>query len=94
MELTDAEKQSNYDRVRYAEGLIQQLPDNHDGRNTWLLNYGTGDEAKAIRKRRGVRFIENTQAAATHHQCRRCGVKVETEQDMEGCRDPVCPENG
>jgi len=35
------EIQSGLDRVRAAEGLIRQLPDNHDGRNTWLLNYGS-----------------------------------------------------
>lgn len=38
--LTPAEVQSGLDRVRFAEGLIRQLPADHDGRNTWLLNYG------------------------------------------------------
>ena len=38
--LTSHEIQSNYDRVKFAEGLIRQLPITHDGRNTWLLNYG------------------------------------------------------
>ena len=27
--------------VRWAEGLIRQLPVDHDGRNSWLLNYGS-----------------------------------------------------
>lgn len=27
--------------VRWAEDLIRQLPADHDGRNSWLLNYGT-----------------------------------------------------
>jgi len=94
MQTTDAEKQSGLDRVRYAEGLIQQLPVDHEGRNTWLLNYGTGDEAQQIRARKGVRFIDDTQAAATFHECFACGVRVETGQDMDGCRDPDCPENG
>jgi hypothetical protein len=39
IKLTPHEIQSNYDRVKFAEGLIRQLPENHDGRNTWLLNY-------------------------------------------------------
>lgn len=39
-EMTAHEIQSGLDRVRYAEGLIRQLPNTHDGRNTWLLNYG------------------------------------------------------
>jgi hypothetical protein len=38
--LTPAEIQSGLDRVHWAEGLIRQLPSNHDGRNSWLLNYG------------------------------------------------------
>lgn len=38
--LTPAELQSGHDRVRWAEGLIRQLPEDHDGRNSWLLNYG------------------------------------------------------
>lgn len=40
IKLTPHEIQSNFDRVKFAEGLIRQLPENHDGRNTWLLNYG------------------------------------------------------
>lgn len=39
---SEAEIQSGLDRVRWAEGLIRQLPENHDGRNSWLLNYGCG----------------------------------------------------
>lgn len=38
--LTPAEIQSNYNRVQWAEGLIRQLPETHEGRNSWLLNYG------------------------------------------------------
>lgn len=40
--LTPAEIQSGLDRVRWAELLIRQLPDKHEGRNSWLLNYGIG----------------------------------------------------
>jgi len=40
IQLTDAEIQSGRDRVMWAEDLIRQLPENHDGRNSWLLNYG------------------------------------------------------
>lgn len=39
--LSYAEAQSNYDRVRWAEDLIRQLPADHEGRNSWLLNFGT-----------------------------------------------------
>lgn len=40
IELSPEEIQSGLDRVRWAEGLILQLPEDHDGRNSWLLNYG------------------------------------------------------
>lgn len=44
--LTGAEKQSGYDRLNFAEDLIRQLPENHEGRNTWLLNYSNREDAK------------------------------------------------
>lgn len=52
IELTPYEIQSGLDRVYYAELLIRQLPENHDGRNTWLLNYGRAAAEKTILKRR------------------------------------------
>lgn len=51
IQLTMAEIQSGLSRVKWAEGLILQLPENHDGRNSWLLNYGVGPEADALRQR-------------------------------------------
>lgn len=51
IELTPHEVQSGLDRVRAAENLIIQMPDDHDGRASWLLNYGHGDEAQAMRAR-------------------------------------------
>lgn len=47
--LTEAEAKSGFDRVQLAEGLILQLPPEHEGRNPWLLNFGDGDEAEALR---------------------------------------------
>jgi hypothetical protein len=63
--LTKAEAQSGLNRLRFAEGLILQLPADHDGRNTWLLNYGTGPEAAALRSKHGIKFEEATMAAET-----------------------------
>jgi hypothetical protein len=37
------------DPMRWAQGLIEQLPASHEGRNSWLLNYGIGTEAEALR---------------------------------------------
>lgn len=39
IELTPIEIQSGLTRVKWAEALIRQLPEDHDGRNSWLLNY-------------------------------------------------------
>lgn len=33
----------------WAESLIRQLPEDHDGRNSWLLNYGISEEADRLR---------------------------------------------
>lgn len=63
IKLNAAERQSGLDRVRYAELLISQLSPIHDGRNTWLLNYGTGDEAKEIRIRNGIDWDPETRSA-------------------------------
>jgi hypothetical protein len=48
--LTKAENQSGYNRVKFAEGLIEQLPTDHDGRNTWLLNFGVSPSSRKRRK--------------------------------------------
>lgn len=66
--LTKCEVQSNYDRQDSAEGLITQLPNNHDGRNTWLMNYGKGDEAVAMRKARDLIYQPNLRAAESRNQ--------------------------
>lgn len=56
LKLTPAEIQSGLSRQRFAELLIEQLPSNHDGRNTWLMNYGIGDHAKTLRDKRNLAF--------------------------------------
>ena len=45
-----AEWQSKLSRVHWAEGLIRQLPDHHDGRNSWLLNYSQTALAKSAKE--------------------------------------------
>jgi len=60
-----AEIQSGLTRVRAAENLILQLPSDHGGRTTWLLNYGTGPQAVALRARRGIKFDDETLSAET-----------------------------
>jgi hypothetical protein len=63
--LTKAERQSRLTRQRAAEHLIAQLPADHDGRNTWLLNYGVEEEAQHLRSARGIAFDDAHQAAVT-----------------------------
>lgn len=65
-QLTKAEIQSGLDRVRWAEGLIEQLPPSHEGRNSWLLNYGQGAEANKLRteyRHRPLAWNEATKSA-------------------------------
>lgn len=52
------------DRQRHAELLIEQLPTDHDGRNTWLLNYGNGHEASSMRFRRKLAWDSANHSAA------------------------------
>lgn len=41
---------------QWAEGLIVQLPDTHEGRNSWLLNHGKGDEAMRVQEHHAMRL--------------------------------------
>ena len=63
--LSKAELQSGYDRVRAAEDLIEQLPLQHEGASTWLLNYGTGVNAQKLRAQKGIEFVQYTSCAET-----------------------------
>lgn len=48
--LKETDIRSGDNPMLYAERLIKQLPMNHDGRNTWLLNHGVSEEAFELRK--------------------------------------------
>ena len=61
--LTRTERQGGLNRQRFAELLIEELPKDHSGRNTWLLNYGTRAQAMDLRNERGALFDIVTQAA-------------------------------
>jgi hypothetical protein len=61
---TGVEVQSGVDRLKFAEQLMSKnIPPGHEGRDTWLLNYGRGPEARAMRREQGIGFDEDTQAA-------------------------------
>ena len=63
--LTGVEKQNGYDRLKFAEDLIRQLPVTHEGRNTWLLNYSERANAAKMREERGIGWNKLTQSAET-----------------------------
>lgn len=63
--LTGAELQCNYNRQQWAEDLILQLPVEHDGRNSWLLNYGQSWEAQELRRILGLKWQPNLRACET-----------------------------
>ena len=44
IKLNKSEIQSHLLRTDWAEGLILQLPKDHEGRNSWLLNYVKKEE--------------------------------------------------
>ena len=62
IKLNAVEIQGDFNRVKHAESIILQMPTDHDGRNTWLLNYGKSEEAKKLRKNRGLKFDKKTQS--------------------------------
>jgi hypothetical protein len=57
--------QSVISRLHHAELLILQLPADHEGRNTWLVNYGVGVAAKHMRSDMGISWILETESAPT-----------------------------
>lgn len=63
VKFNEAELQSNLNRIKNAEALISQLPITHEGRNTWLLNYGVSEEANNRRKLKGINWDNKTQSA-------------------------------
>jgi hypothetical protein len=62
---TKSEIQSGLGRVEHAELLVLQLPAAHEGRNTWLINYGVGVAAKHMRSNMGISWIRETKSAPT-----------------------------
>lgn len=58
-----AEMSCGLNRIKWAEGLISQLPPKYEGRNSWLLNFGVGEEAVNLRQSREIEFDDNTQSA-------------------------------
>ena len=58
-----SEIQSGLSRVKFAELLIVQLPTQHEGRNSWLLSYGTDMQSDQMRKDAGLVWDDETWSA-------------------------------
>lgn len=80
--LTPYEMQCNHSRVNWAEGLIRQLPEDHDGRNSWLLNYGGSPRPKDMLAKHDLYtdadpdrpdVICDSNGQVTLDLCKRCG---------------------
>lgn len=65
IKLNKHELQSGINRQHWVEALILQLPNTHDGRNSWLLNYGIGEEAVSKRLKKGIKWDKATESAET-----------------------------
>ncbi|NCU26098.1 hypothetical protein EOM86_05170 [Candidatus Nomurabacteria bacterium] len=63
--LNKAETQSGLDRVAWAESLIEQMPEDRKGRNSWLINYGRKAAARDLRAKAGIEFDARTLSAKT-----------------------------
>jgi hypothetical protein len=86
LKLTPAEVQSGSSRQQWAENLIKQLPADHEGRNSWLMNFGVGEEARKLRDALGLWFDPEFEAVTLGHihvagttvgthidECAKCG---------------------
>jgi len=53
----EAPTRSVHDPMRWAEGLIVQLPKSHEGRWSWLVAHGFKDEACKLRHNDDREFV-------------------------------------
>lgn len=51
------------DPMRWAEGLIRQLPATHEGRNSWLLNHGFGPDVEIKREAHKTYWYDQAEKA-------------------------------
>ena len=75
--------------IHWAAGLIRQLPANHDGRNSWLLNYGNDEDKKEVQNRFSGEAGTTSTAAPEGEICPGCGEIHTPEQEahVERLRD-------
>ena len=88
---TITEQQSSLTRIgkqlNWVEGLILQLPENHDGRNSWLLNHGASEEANIIRVKHSKKILDECSTVVSMK--REEPALATTECKEEGCKNDV-----
>lgn len=87
---TLSETQSGYNRLQYATHLMLQIPRDHDGRNTWLMNYAVHADPEmqaALRSRPGDFGAANGQAAAPQTGATVQGYRALTKADTDQMND-------
>lgn len=79
IKLNNVEIKSGVTRQRIAEGLIQLLPKDHEGRKSWLLNYGESEEAVELRRKNRVNFLNEVKSSETTGSLREEGLYIKCE---------------
>jgi hypothetical protein len=77
--------------MRWAEGLIMQLPQNQGGRNSWLMNYGSVDKEVLTDP---VAVATLLHAKAVIHMTTENGQTLSLSQGMETEMIKACMESG
>lgn len=89
--LTKSEIQNGLDRVRWAELLIKQLPETHEGRNTWLKNFGRDpfdDTIQVSEPSEWERFSNGCPLKADGGNCAWRGWALD---ELRNCASGCCP---
>ena len=73
--------------TKIAERLILQLPENHEGRNSWLLNHGTSKEAQQAQLKNSSKIAKECSVVVAME--RREPALATTDCKHEGCTNQV-----
>lgn len=84
--LTKDEVQCGYNRVKWAEGLILQLPKEHESRNSWLLNYGRSKEAMDLRDNHIPPLGWDSVTNSVYLEKHKCIIVCPLKNDIEVCK--------
>lgn len=75
-----------YDVLRLAIELVKQLPDDHEGRNTFIMNHSSCSEAKEFK----IEAVLKNTATSLEEKVKAITKIYEPEQTINGCQ-PMKP---